>query len=160
MAVQPNRIRSETMGSDCYFCSRFSFFVVILAFIFHIYCRRRRRIRNRRNDDREAVLPVTEMKVKKGSDHQFSRQGSLTTQHSIVTDWEYSAGRYSPAAFKDRRIRSTFALEEIALATDGFSEENVISIEDFGVDYCGKLADHTQVIVKIFNADNRYVLFW
>ncbi|XP_038877439.1 probable serine/threonine-protein kinase At1g01540 isoform X2 [Benincasa hispida] len=139
----------------------FLLFAFILAFIFHVSCRGRRRNRNRRNDDREAaisaeVLPEMDMKVKKGSDHQFSRQGSLTTQHSIVTDWEYSAGRYSPAAFTDRRRWSTFALEEIALATNGFSEENTISIEDFSVDYYGNLADDTKVIVKIFNANNSF----
>lgn len=100
------------------------------------------------------------MKVKKGSDHQFSCQGSLTTQHSIVTDWEYSAGQYSPKAFKDRRRRSTFSLEEIDFATDGFNEENLISTEDYGVDYFGNMTDDTKVIIKIFNANYRYVLFW
>ncbi|KAL0548693.1 hypothetical protein IC582_013157 [Cucumis melo] len=138
----------------------FLLFLLILAFIFRVYCRRRNRNwnRNRPNNDPEAavsaeVRPEMEMKVKKGSDHQFSCQGSLTTQHSIVTDWEYSAGQYSPKAFKDRRRRSTFSLEEIDFATDGFNEENLISTEDYGVDYFGNMTDDTKVIIKIFNAN-------
>ncbi|XP_011651181.1 probable serine/threonine-protein kinase At1g01540 isoform X2 [Cucumis sativus] len=137
----------------------FLLFVLILTFFFHVYSRRRNRNRNRSrpSNDREAAIsaevrPEMEMKVKKGSDHQFSCQGSLTTQQSIVTDWEYSAGQYSPKAFKDRQ-RRTFSLEEIDFATDGFNEENLISIEDFGVDYFGNMTDDTKVIVKIFNAN-------
>lgn len=142
----------------------FLLLIVIVTFICHVYCRRRRRKRNRRSDDREAAMPEgvsTEMEVnvKKSSDGQVSQQGSETTQNSIVTDLENSAGRYSPAAVKDGSTRSILGLEEIASATDGFSEENVISIEDYGVDYFGNLADDTKVIVKIFNANNRYGLF-
>ncbi|XP_022141212.1 probable serine/threonine-protein kinase At1g01540 isoform X2 [Momordica charantia] len=137
----------------------FLLLIVISTFICHVYCRLRRRNRNRRAEDHESamsgeVLTVMEMNVKKSSDDQFSRQGSETTQNSIVTNLDYSGGRYSPAAVTDERRRIVFGLEEIALATDEFSEENVINIEDYGVDYFGNLADGTKVTVKIFNANN------
>lgn len=140
----------------------FLLIIVILTFICLVCSRRWKRNRNPRSDDREAAIPgqvFTEMNVKEGSGDQFTRQGSVNAQNSIVTDWEHSAGRYSPAALKDGGRRSTFAMEEIALVTDGFSEGNVISIEDYGVNYFGNLADDTKVIVKIFNANNRCVLF-
>ena len=140
----------------------FLLLILILTFICQLYCHRRKRNRNCQSEDRETAISgevSTEIDEKKGSDDQFSRQGSVNIdQYSICTDWEYSAGRYSIAAVKDGHRRSTFALDEIELATDGFSAKNVISIEDYNVDYFGILADDTKVIVKIFNANNRYVL--
>ncbi|XP_023541481.1 probable serine/threonine-protein kinase At1g01540 [Cucurbita pepo subsp. pepo] len=136
----------------------FLLLILILTFICQLYCHRRKRNRNCQSEDRETAISEevsTEIDEKKGSDDQFSRQGSVNIdQYSVCTDWEYSAGRYSIAAVKDGHRRSTFALDEIELATDGFSAKNVISIEDYNVDYFGILADDTKVIVKIFNANN------
>lgn len=99
------------------------------------------------------------MNIKNGSVDRFPRHGSLNIQRSIVTNWEYSAGQYFPAACKDQWRRNIFALDEIVLATNGFSGENVIRIEDFDVDYFGNLVDGSKVIIKIFSANNRSVLF-
>ncbi|XP_022985101.1 probable serine/threonine-protein kinase At1g01540 [Cucurbita maxima] len=133
----------------------FLLFLLILAFIFHVCFRQRRRNWNRPCYDREAAISTEmEMNIKNGSVDRFSRHGSLNTQRSIVTNWEYSAGQYFPAACKDQWRRNIFALDEIVLATNGFSGENVISIEDFDVDYFGNLVDGSKVIIKIFSANN------
>ncbi|XP_023553164.1 probable serine/threonine-protein kinase At1g01540 [Cucurbita pepo subsp. pepo] len=133
----------------------FLLFLVIFTFIFHVCFRQGRRNWNSRGYDREAAISTEmEMNIKNGSVDRFSRHGSLNIQRSIVTNWEYSAGQYFPAACKDQWRRNIFALDEIVLATNGFSGENVIRIEDFDVDYFGNLVDGSKVIIKIFSANN------
>lgn len=64
----------------------------------------------------------------------------------------YVAGRTPPAKFRGVQV---FTYKELELATDNFSEANVIGNGDFGVIYRGVLRDGTVAAVKKLHREGK-----
>lgn len=83
---------------------------------------------------------------------KFCDLGILENVAEVKGGCFYGAGRIPPAKFRGVQV---FTYKELELATDNFSEANVIGSGDFGVIYRGVLIDGTVAAVKKLHREGK-----